>query len=48
MKEGGGDESAPTRIFICENNRKSIKIMHCVDPHIKKILWIYIVKLFIY
>ena len=27
---GGGAQSAPP-IFICENNRKSIKIMHCVE-----------------
>ena len=26
----GGAQSAP-RIFICENNRKSNKIMHCVE-----------------
>ena len=24
-------ESAPPPIFICENNRKSNKIMHCID-----------------
>ena len=28
---GGGAQSAPPPIFICENNRKSNKIMHCVD-----------------
>ena len=28
---GGGVEFAPPPIFICENNRKSNKIMHCVD-----------------
>ena len=28
---GGGAQSAPTPIFICENNIKSKKIMHCVD-----------------
>ena len=27
---GGGTESVPP-IFICENNRKSNKIMHCVE-----------------
>ena len=27
---GGGALSAPP-IFICENNRKSNKIMHCVE-----------------
>ena len=27
---GGGAQSAPL-IFICENNRKSNKIMHCVE-----------------
>ena len=26
----GGVESTPPPIFICENNRKSNKIMHCV------------------
>ena len=32
MMEGEGAQSAPTpSIFICENNRKSNKIMHCVD-----------------
>ena len=28
---GGGAQSAPPPIFICENNRKSNKIMHCVE-----------------
>ena len=27
----GGAHSAPPPIFICENNRKYNKIMHCVD-----------------
>ena len=27
----GGPQSAPLPIFICENNRKSDKIMHCVE-----------------
>ena len=27
----GGAQSAPPPIFICENNRKSNKIMHCVE-----------------
>ena len=27
---GGGAQSAPP-IFICENHRKSNKIMHCVE-----------------
>ena len=30
---GGGAQSAPP-IFICENNRKSNKIMHCVEKKI--------------
>ena len=34
MKGGGGAQSAPP-IIICEHNRKSNKIMHCVE---KKIL----------
>ena len=29
--EGVGGESTPLRIFICENNRKSNKILHCID-----------------
>ena len=33
--DGEGAQSAPPPIFICENNRKSNKIMHCVE---KKIL----------
>ena len=28
---GGGVESTPPPIFICENNREGNKIMHCVD-----------------
>ena len=28
---GGGAQSAPPPIFICENIRKSNKIMHCVE-----------------
>ena len=28
---GGGLNLPPPLIFICENNRKSNKIMHCVD-----------------
>ena len=28
---GGGAQSAPHPIFICENNRKSNKIMNCVE-----------------
>ena len=27
----GGAQSAPPPYFICENNRKSDKIMHCVE-----------------
>ena len=27
----GAAQSAPPPIFICENNRKSNKIMHCVE-----------------
>ena len=30
----GGAQSAPPPIFICENNRKSNKIMHCVEKKI--------------
>ena len=33
---GEGAQSGPP-IFICENNRKSNKIMHCVE---KKIIWL--------
>ena len=28
---GGGRLKVPPHIFICKNNRKSNKIMHCVD-----------------
>ena len=28
---GGGAQSAPPPIFICENNRKINEIMHCVE-----------------
>ena len=28
---GGVNRSPPPPIFICENNRKNNKIMHCVD-----------------
>ena len=28
---GGGLKVPPPPIFICENNRKSNKIMHCVE-----------------
>ena len=31
---GGGAQSAPPPIFICENHRKSNKIMHCVEKKI--------------
>ena len=27
----GGSQCAPPPIFICENNRKRKKIMHCVE-----------------
>ena len=29
--DGGGGVSKCPSIFICENNRKSDKIMHCVE-----------------
>ena len=29
--DGGGGSKCPPPIFICENNRKSNKIMHCVE-----------------
>ena len=29
--DGGGGFKVPTPIFICETNRKSVKIMHCVE-----------------
>ena len=31
MGVGDWAQSAPPPIFICENNRKSNKIMHCVE-----------------
>ena len=31
---GGGGLKVPPPIFICENNRKSNKIMHCVEKKI--------------
>ena len=31
---GGGAESAPPPLFICENHRKSNKTMHCVKTKI--------------
>ena len=31
MEAGGAAQSAPPPISICENNRKSNKIMHCVE-----------------
>ena len=30
MEEGGGGAQSAPPIFICENNRNSNKIMHCV------------------
>ena len=39
--DGGGAQSAPP-IFICENNRKSNKIMHCV---VKKKIRLVVLKI---
>ena len=34
MTGGGGGKSAPPPIFICKNNSKSNKIMHCVEKNL--------------
>ena len=42
--DGGGGSKCPS-IFICENNRKSNKIMHCVGCEDRDILWAFFTNL---
>ena len=38
MMGEGEAQSAPPPIFICENNRKSNKIMHCVEKIYRSVM----------
>ena len=48
---GGGGSTCPPPIFVCENNRKSDKIMHCVEKKFsggcedRPILWAFFTNL---